>query len=322
MPGTDLIARRLAAAGYDDVVDVTALEGGLVALAGLARRRSGPAVVAKTLPAESGGRGEAADLFEVEADGLRVLRERGVRTPDVLHAGPDLLVLEALVPRVDTPELWERLAHDVAHLHTSTVGTRFGWHRDTFLGAMRQDNTWEDDGHVFFAQHRVLRWLPEPRVQAALDAEDRRALERLCDRLPELLPVRPPVLTHGDLWSANVIATPDGTPVLIDPAVSMTWAEVDVAMLWSEPRPPESDRFFDVYAEITGLDAGWRDRMPLLYLRQEMALIAQFDPDWGASERVRAMVAPFRRRPPAPAPAESADSAESVAPVVPSTGTP
>ena len=67
-------------------------------------------------------------------------------------------------------------------------------------------------------------------------------------------------------------------------------------MLWSEPRPPESDRFFDVYAEVTGLDAGWRERMPLLYLRQNLAVIAQFEPDWGAAEIVRAILAPFRRR--------------------------
>lgn len=304
MPGTDLIAQRLVSAGYDDVTDVTLLDGGLIAVAGLAQRTSGTPVFAKTLET-AGGDG----MFDAEAEGLRVLRERGgLRTPDVLHAGPDLLVLEALAPRVDTPDLWERLAHAVAHLHTSTTGDRFGWHRDNFLGRMRQDNTWEDDGFEFFARRRLLRWLPEPRVQAAFDEQDRRALELLCDRLPELLPPAPPCLTHGDLWSANVIATPDGAPALIDPAVSMTWAEVDVAMLWSEPRPPESDRFFDVYAEVVGLDAGWKDRMPLLFLRQELALVAMFDHDWGAAERVRALLAPYRRRLPsrvAPAPADA-----------------
>ncbi|WP_432941398.1 fructosamine kinase family protein [Kribbella sp. CA-253562] len=36
------------------------------------------------------------------------------------------------------------------------------------------------------------------------------------------------MLTHGDLWHANVIATADGTPVFIDPAVSWMWGEVDL----------------------------------------------------------------------------------------------
>jgi hypothetical protein len=37
-----------------------------------------------------------------------------------------------------------------------------------------------------FAENRLLRWLGEPRVDAALGAEGRAALERLCDRLPEV----------------------------------------------------------------------------------------------------------------------------------------
>jgi fructosamine-3-kinase len=291
MSTTDLLHRRLLDAGLDDVTGVEEVHGGIVHSAGLAHRTSAPPLFAKTPPGPRTG-----GMFQAEADGLRALRELGgIRTPDVHLATDDLLVLEAMRPRTDTVAFWERLAHDVAHLHTSTAGGRFGWHRTTWLGLLPQDNTWEDDGFEFFARRRLLRWLPEPRVQAAFDETDRRALERLCDLLPELLPDRPSCLTHGDLWSANVIATADGDPVLVDPAVSRTWAEVDLAMLWSEQRPPESERFFDVYAEVTGLDDGWRDRMPLLYLRQNLAVVAQFEPDWGHADMVRAVLAPFRR---------------------------
>ncbi|WP_230685156.1 fructosamine kinase family protein [Cellulomonas sp. JZ18] len=207
---------------------------------------------------------------------------------------PDLLVLEALEPRTDTPAFWERLAHDLAALHTGTRAHRFGWHRDTWLGRMRQDNTWEEDGHRFFAERRLLRWLHEPRVRAALDERDRAALERLCAALPELLPAAPACLTHGDLWSQNVLSA-HGAPALIDPAVSYAWAEVDLSHLWSSPHPPEAARFFDVYAELTGLDGGWRARMPLLHLRQNLAVVAQFEPDWGHADQARAVLAPFRR---------------------------
>ena len=157
-------------------------------------------------------------------------------------------------------------------------------------------NTWTDDGHEFFARHRLLRWLPEPRLRPKLDAGDRRALERLCERLPELLPARPASLTHGDLWAENVMADADGRPAVIDPAVSWTWAEVDLSHLWSSPRPPAAERFFAAYAEVTGLDAGWRERMPLLHLRQTLALVAMFDDDWGSTATVRGLLAPFRDR--------------------------
>lgn len=291
-PSPDLLLRRLHDAGMTDVTSVSPAEGGLAAVAGFAHRAGAPDVFVKTFTEAPG-----EDVFAAEAEGLAALRDAGATTPEVLLATRDLLVQEGLRPRVDTADAWERLAHAMARLHTGTAGGRFGWHRDTWLGRKRQDNTWADDGHVFFAQRRLLRWLPEPRVRAALDAEDRRALERLCDALPELLPQRPACLTHGDFWSQNVLATAHGEPALIDPAVSRTWAEVDLSMLWSSPRPPEADRFFDVYAELSGLDDGWRDRMPLLHLRQNLAVVAQFEPDWGHAEQARAVLKPFRRSP-------------------------
>lgn len=48
--------------------------------------------------------------------------------------------------------------------------------------------------------------------------------------------------------------------------------------------------------QLTSLDLGWQERMPILQLRQHLAVIAQFDDDWGAADQVRATLAPFRRR--------------------------
>jgi fructosamine-3-kinase len=280
----------LRRAGMRDVVSVEPAAGGLAALAGIAVRRDGPPVFVKAF-ADS----PDEDVFAAEAEGLTVLRELGgLATPDVIKADRNLLVLSVLTARPGGEDFWEEFAHALARLHRETVHPRFGWHRDNWLGRRRQVNTWNDDGFAFFAEHRLLRWVTEPRVEAALDARDRAALERLCDRLPELLPQRPACLTHGDLWTQNLMADSDGRPAVIDPAVSYLWAEVDLAHLWTTAPPPEAKRFFAVYAELTGLDDGWRDRMPIIQLRQHLAVLAQFDDDWGAAELVRATVAPFR----------------------------
>ncbi len=184
----------------------------------------------------------------------------------------------------------------VAELHTSCMGGGFGWHRDGWLGRMRQDNTWETDGYAFFAEHRVLRWLSEPLVQEAFDRDERLALERLCRALPEIVPYQPAVLTHGDLWSANVVADAAGAPVLIDPAVSYMWSEIDLSMFWCSPRPEGSDRFFSAYADLAPMRDGWRDRMELLHLRELLSIVAHGDDDWGAAEMVRKLIAPFAIR--------------------------
>jgi fructosamine-3-kinase len=282
----------LARAGIRDVVTVHPATGGLAALAGTAVRRDAPPVFVKAVTDPP-----ADDVFLAEAEGLAALRDLGgLSTPEVILANHEVLVLSVLQPRPPSEAFWERFAHALARLHLSTAHSRFGWHRDNWLGRRAQRNTWTDDGHAFFAQHRLLRWLGEPRVDAALDAGDRAALERLCDRLPDLLPDKPACLTHGDLWAANVLAAADGRPTVIDPAVSYMWAEVDLAHLWSTVPPPEAHRFFAVYAELTSLDADWPARMPIVQLRQHLAVLAQFDDDWGVADEVRATLAPFRPR--------------------------
>lgn len=292
MSRTDLLAERLTRAGIRDVVAVEPVSGGLAAVAGVARRAEAPPVFVKTFADAVDG-----DVFVAEADGLAALRAAGgPATPEVIVADHELLVLSVLRPRPRTAGFWEGFAHTLARLHTGTVHPRFGWHRDNWLGRRRQINTWTADGFAFFAEHRLLRWLTEPRVEAALAPADRVALERLCRRLPDLLPNRPACLTHGDLWTQNVLATADGRAAVIDPAVSYSWAEVDLAHLWTTAPPPESHRFFGAYAELTGLDDGWPDRMPILQLRQHLAVLAQFDDDWGAADTIRATLAPFRAR--------------------------
>jgi len=263
----------------------------VIAQAGLVSLDDGREVFAKTL------RGADSDLFRVEAEGLRALHDLGgARTPGVVLVTSNLLVLEALRPRDHGARFWEQAGRMLATVHTTTVNDRFGWEHDGWLGRMRQDNTWTDDGWEFFAQRRILRWLPEPLAEAAFDAVDRENLDRLCAALGDLIPPQPAVLTHGDLWLENILADADGRPAFIDPAVSYSWPEADLSMLWCSPRPPVTDRFFEAYAEVAPVQDGWQQRMPILHLRELLSIVAHGDDDWGAANAVRDLVRPFARR--------------------------
>jgi len=291
MSGIELLTAGLEEAGLA-VVKLEAVRSGPFTVAAVAELRGGGRVFAKMLADDDAG------FFEVEAAGLAALRDLGgARVPDVVHLSPRLLVLEALRPRGAGERFWEQLGVMVAALHTSTVCDRFGWYRDGWHGPgrMRQDNSWETDGHAFYARHRILRWLPEPLVEAELDRDERGAVERLCAALPELIPPHPPSLTHGDLWIGNILADGSGQPALIDPAVSRTWPEIDLAMLWVQRRPPDADRFFAVYEELARPFPGWQDQAQLLRIWDLFSVIAHGSDTWGAAEIVRQLIAPFRR---------------------------
>jgi fructosamine-3-kinase len=285
----DMVIARLGAVGRaDGIISVQRLSGGVIADVWLISYADGSRIVAKSVVDAPG------DLFAIEAEGLAALRSAGrLGTPQVLDVTRHLLLLEALSAGQDSPQAWQRFARNLAAAHRGTVHDRFGWHRDGYLGRLRQVNTWTASGHEFFAEHRLLRYLREPAVWQALDAGDRRALERLCDRLPQLIPPMPAVLTHGDLWASNLLSR-DGRIIVIDPAVSYAWAEIDLSMLWSCPRPPASDRFFKLYQELSPSPPGWIGRMPILHLRELLSTVAHFGTEAvSAVQHIRHTVAPF-----------------------------
>jgi fructosamine-3-kinase len=283
-----MLRTELLALGLDHpVVSIRRLSGGYVANAWLVTFSDGSRAAVKTLA------GVPADLFLAEAEGLAALAAAGhLTTPEVLAVNGRMIVLEALAPRDDRQQSWEVFAHDLAALHRDTVHDRFGWSRDGYLGRVIQRNPWTTSGHEFFAQHRVLRYLEDPHVWQMLTSADRRALERLCDRLPDIIPDMPPVLTHGDLWPGNMLSR-DSRIAVIDPAVSYTWAEVDLSMLWGCQRPPAAQRFFDVYQELNPSPPDWAERMPLLHVRELLSSIPHTGDSEDAVRRLRDTLAPF-----------------------------
>lgn len=125
----------------------------------------------------------------------------------------------------------------------------------------------------FYARERIAPYLSA----LAFTAADRALIGRLCERLesgaldhdqPRLVAqaiARPgPVgaaRTHGDLWSGNVMWTPDGA-VLIDPAAQGGHAEEDLAAL-AVFGCPHLDRIGAAYHEASPLADGWRERTAL-----------------------------------------------------------
>jgi protein-ribulosamine 3-kinase len=74
-------------------------------------------------------------------------------------------------------------------------------------------------------------------------------------------PLSKPSLIHGDLWNGNYITGNDGKAWLIDPAVSYSCREADIAMskLFGGFEP----EFYAAYHQAYPLLNGWEQRMDL-----------------------------------------------------------
>lgn len=248
----------LAEQGFGAVTQNRAVGGGCINHGARLETRSGKTFFLKT------NRSTPADMFAREAEGLQALRVAdGPRVPEPYVWGPDFLLLEDLSPAGRQPDYWPEFGRGLAALHNHT-NDRFGFPHDNYIGSTPQPNTWRADGCEFFTGERLLFQARLAQVNGLLTKDQARSVERLAARLPELVPVQPPALIHGDLWSGNAIADESGRPAIIDPAAHYGWAEAELGMTTLFGSFPAV--FYEAYQEVHPLEPGWRERLPLYNL--------------------------------------------------------
>ena len=175
-----------------------------------------------------------------------------VRVPRILDHGADFILLEQL--DLQRKGDWAALARMLADLHRTT-GPRFGWHRDNWIGATPQVNSWRDDWATFFLECRI-------QPQLALARKNGFSIPFSKSNLLEGHKPSPSLL-HGDLWSGNAGFIDEG-PVIFDPAVYYGDREADIAM--SELFGGFPREFYAAYRKAYPLDAGYEQRKHLYNL--------------------------------------------------------
>jgi fructosamine-3-kinase len=263
-------------------------------------------------------RGEAApEEYAAEARGLRWLAEPGaLRTPRVWEVTRGHLVLEWVAPGRLSEAGAEELGRGLALTHAAGApafgdpGAGVAGPSDPTrdraarldgeqgeggggrpargaarFGSLRLPNDPAPDWPTFYAERRLRPLARIARERGALSESGARAVEAVCERLPELAgPAEPVARLHGDLWSGNVMADAEGRPWLVDPSAYGGHREVDLAMLRLFGAP--AGRVFAAYAETAPLAEGWERRVELWQLLPLLVHAVLFGGSYmGAAER-------------------------------------
>ena len=252
------LLQHMRLSNWGSVVAVESLQGGSINSVYLLETDFGPPSLLKT------NSQCPKHMFARESEGLYALAVAGgLRVPEVYKYGDDWLLMEYIPHSSPASNYWATLGEGLAQIHL-TVEDRFGFPEDNFIGSTIQLNSWTEDGHVFFAEHRLRFQGDMARGKGLLHEADGKLLDRIVYRLNDFIPSQPASLIHGDLWSGNIISGPGGIPAMVDPAAHFGWAEAELAMT-SLFGQFDSEAYI-AYERIRPLVPGYRDRVDIYNL--------------------------------------------------------
>ncbi|MEW5813143.1 MAG: fructosamine kinase family protein [Actinomycetota bacterium] len=225
-----------------------------------------------------------AGFFRCEAVGLQWLSDASGGVPAVRVVAVDerSLTLERLGSAA--PDRAAALTFGARLAHTHAAGADgFGapppeWTAPSgFFGPLERplpmSYSREESWGRFYSEHRLAPMLE----RARLGTETREAVDAVVSRCAAGTfddPDEEPCRLHGDLWSGNVMWTPDGV-VLIDPAAHGGHRETDLAML-ALFGCPHLEAVREGYQQVRPLAQGWRDRIGLHQLYPLLAHVVLF----------------------------------------------
>ncbi len=235
------------------------------------------------------------DPCAAEAHGLNVIAATAaIRVPVVVASGTadasPYLLTEWIETAPTRTEAGAVLGSSLAALHRHTT-PNYGLDRTNYCGASVQYNAQSTSWLDFYREQRLvpqMRWAAE---RGLLPARRQQRLAWLIDHLDRWIGAQPepPSLIHGDLWGGNWLVAADGEPVLIDPAVSYSHREAELAMCRLFGGFPQT--FFDAYDEAWSPLPERAERLPLYQLYHLLNHLNVFGESYGG--RVDAVLARY-----------------------------
>jgi fructosamine-3-kinase len=225
------------------------------------------------------------DFFAAEAAGLRWLADAGAPVVDVIDVGPDHITLARVASASPTPAAARDFGIALARMHDAGAdqfGSRpTGFTGQVFIGRRPMPSDPTANWGEFYACQRVLPFLDDAVAAGNLRAADETDTRAACELIASGVfdDGERAARIHGDLWSGNVMWTPEGV-VMIDPAAHGGHRETDLAML-ALFGCPGLDSVIDGYQTEHRLTPGWQDRIALHQMHPLAVHAAGHGPGYG-----------------------------------------
>lgn len=223
------------------------------------------------------------NMFKTEYSGLELLastKEIDVPAPIAsgVQDGQAYLLLNFIDSGQRERSFWNDFGHALANLHKNHINDQYGLSYSNFIGRLDQFNEFSADWISFFTEQRL-----EVQLKLAFDNGyiDRSYLEnctRFYKKLPDLLPIEPPSLLHGDLWSGNFMTGEDGQPVIIDPAVYYGNREIELS--FTQMFGGFDRQFYRSYMEVYPLESGFDGRVDIYNIYPHLVHVNLFGPSY------------------------------------------
>lgn len=230
------------------------------------------------------------EMFEKEQEGLNLLRSAtSLKVPEVLYIGEfkdwSYLVVEYIDSKTPKLDFWENFGKGIAELH-SNHSEQYGLEYHNYNGSLVQKNDFSTSWFHFFIENR-LRFQEKLAIDTGkLELEVSSLLEKLYNKLPNLLKTEQAVLLHGDLWSGNFMVTSEGQASIMDPAVYYGHREVDLSM--SLLFGGFDKKFYESYENVFPLEKGWEERVEIYNLYPLLVHVNLFGASY--SQRVKSIL--------------------------------
>lgn len=226
-------------------------------------------------------------MLEKEFRAMQFLHEKSpLSTPKMHHhfakEDQQFLVMKYIEEAQNSLEAQHKLGQGLAQQHQISNPT-FGWTEYNYIGSLKQINTLKDNWNDFFVENRLLFQTKMAFDAGLLTTKDLQQMERLFQRLNEIIPEEKPALLHGDLWGGNYFVSTQNEPILYDPAIYFGHREMDIAM--TKLFGGFSNEFYSAYEEENPLEKDWEKRIGLFQLYPNLVHLNLFGATYAESVR-------------------------------------